>query len=64
MQLSSYQERIIDWVKTGKGHGCCNAVAGSGKSTTLRLAAIALQELVSSHHKSRFAFSAKLILSI
>jgi hypothetical protein len=44
MQLSSYQERIIDWVKTGKGHGCCNAVAGSGKSTTLRLAAIALQE--------------------
>jgi DNA helicase-2/ATP-dependent DNA helicase PcrA len=44
MQLSSYQETIIDWVKTGKGHGCCNAVAGSGKSTTLRLAAIALQE--------------------
>jgi len=44
MQLSSYQEKIIDWVKTGKGHGCCNAVAGSGKSTTLRLAAIALQE--------------------
>ena len=44
MQLSSYQEKIIDWVKTGKGHGCCNAVAGSGKSTTLRFAAIALQE--------------------
>jgi superfamily I DNA/RNA helicase len=44
MQLSSYQEKIIDWVKTGKGHGCCNAVAGSGKSTTLQLAAIALQE--------------------
>ncbi|MEG4634098.1 3'-5' exonuclease [Microcoleus sp. AR_TQ3_B6] len=44
MQVSLYQERIIDWVKTGKGHGCCNAVAGSGKSTTLRLAAIALQE--------------------
>jgi ATP-dependent exoDNAse (exonuclease V) beta subunit len=44
MQVSSYQETIIDWVKTGKGHGCCNAVAGSGKSTTLRLAAIALQE--------------------
>jgi len=44
MQLSSYQEKIIDWVKTGKGHGCCNAVAGSGKSTTLGLAAIALKE--------------------
>ena len=44
MQVSSYQETIIDWVRTGKGHGCCNAVAGSGKSTTLRLAAIALQE--------------------
>ena len=44
MQLSSYQEKIIDWVKTGVGHGCCNAVAGSGKSTTLRLAAIALKE--------------------
>ncbi|WP_333152652.1 DEAD/DEAH box helicase family protein [Microcoleus sp. B9-D4] len=44
MQLSSYQEKIIDWVKKGVGHGCCNAVAGSGKSTTLRLAAIALKE--------------------
>lgn len=44
MQLSSYQEEIIDWVKNGAGHGCCNAVAGSGKSTTLRLAASALKE--------------------
>jgi hypothetical protein len=44
MQLSSYQEKIIDWVKAGAGNACCNAVAGSGKSTTLRLAAIALQE--------------------
>jgi DNA helicase II / ATP-dependent DNA helicase PcrA len=44
MQVSSYQEKIIDWVKTGTGNACCNAVAGSGKSTTLRLAAIALQE--------------------
>jgi hypothetical protein len=44
MQISSYQERIIDWVKTGIGNACCNAVAGSGKSTTLRLAAIALQK--------------------
>ncbi|MEG3939883.1 3'-5' exonuclease [Microcoleus sp. S36b_A3] len=44
MQLSSYQEKIIDWVRNGVGHGCCNAVAGSGKSTTLRLAASALKE--------------------
>lgn len=44
MQLSSYQEKIIEWVKIGLGNGCCNAVAGSGKSTTLRLAAIALKE--------------------
>ncbi|MEG4294624.1 UvrD-helicase domain-containing protein [Microcoleus sp. C2C3] len=44
MQISSYQEKIIDWVKAGTGNACCNAVAGSGKSTTLRLAAIALQE--------------------
>src|SRR4028118_845190 len=44
MQVSSYQEKIIDWVKAGTGNACCNAVAGSGKSTTLRLAAIALQE--------------------
>lgn len=44
MKLSKYQQAIIDWTKTGIGNGCCNAVAGSGKSTTLRLAAIALQE--------------------
>lgn len=44
MQLSPYQQAIINWVKTGTGHATCNAVAGSGKSTTLRLAAIALFE--------------------
>lgn len=44
MELSSYQEKIITWIKNGVGHGCCNAVAGSGKSTTLRLAASALKE--------------------
>lgn len=44
MQPSKYQQDIIDWLKNGTGHGCCNAVAGSGKSTTLRLAAQALQE--------------------
>ncbi len=44
MKLSQYQSDIIEWVRNGKGHGCCNAVAGSGKSTTLRLVALALQE--------------------
>jgi DNA helicase-2/ATP-dependent DNA helicase PcrA len=44
MNLSQYQEAIIEWAKTKKGHGCCNAVAGSGKSTTLRLVAKALEE--------------------
>jgi DNA helicase II / ATP-dependent DNA helicase PcrA len=44
MLLSEYQQQIIEWVKSGKGNGCCNAVAGSGKSTTLKLVALALQE--------------------
>lgn len=44
MQPSKYQAVILDWLKNGSGHGCCNAVAGSGKSTTLRLGAQALQE--------------------
>jgi len=44
MQISPYQEQILEWVKTGSGHATCNAVAGSGKSTTLQLAANALVE--------------------
>lgn len=44
MQPSKYQQEILDWLINGKGNGCCNAVAGSGKSTTLKLAAKALQE--------------------
>lgn len=44
MQPSKYQEKILDWLKNGKGNGCCNAVAGSGKSTTLKMGAKALQE--------------------
>ena len=53
MQPSKYQVGILDWLKNGTGNGCCNAVAGSGKSTTLRLAAIALQKsgLLPSHIK-------------
>jgi len=33
--LSPYQARIIEWVKTGRGHAVVSAVAGSGKSFTL-----------------------------
>lgn len=41
---SKFQLGIIDWVITQKGNGCCNAVAGSGKSSTLRIVAKALWE--------------------
>ena len=32
---SIYQQRIEDWVLTGRGHAAISAVAGSGKTTTL-----------------------------
>ena len=40
--LSAYQKGIIDFLVTAEGNGACNAVAGSGKSSTLLFAAIAL----------------------
>lgn len=40
MEPSKYQLGILDWIKLGKGNAVCNAVAGAGKSTTLRLAAL------------------------
>lgn len=39
MKPSVYQERIIDFVKSGRGNGAVNAVAGSGKTTSLVMAA-------------------------
>lgn len=45
IEPSKYQKAILDWLKTGKGHGCCNAVAGSGKSSTLFMIAKALEEM-------------------
>ena len=42
---SGFQLGIIDWVINQKGNGCCNAVAGSGKSSTLRIVAKTLYEL-------------------
>jgi hypothetical protein len=41
---SSFQLRIIDWILNGSGNGCCKAVAGAGKSTTLLLVAKTLEE--------------------
>lgn len=35
MKLSSYQEKIMDFVLNEKGNAVINAVAGSGKTTTL-----------------------------
>lgn len=36
-KLSKYQENILEWVKTGTGSAVVEAVAGSGKSSTLEL---------------------------
>ncbi|WP_375494604.1 UvrD-helicase domain-containing protein [uncultured Nostoc sp.] len=41
---SKYQIAIADWILRGNGHGCCNSVAGSGKSTTLKIVAKTLEE--------------------
>ncbi|MGB6298399.1 MAG: DEAD/DEAH box helicase family protein, partial [Rivularia sp. (in: cyanobacteria)] len=41
---SSFQLRIIDWILNGSGNGCCKAVAGAGKSTTLKIVALTLSE--------------------
>ena len=32
---SKYQQAIFDWIVNGKGHGVVEAVAGSGKTTTI-----------------------------
>ena len=40
--LSKYQSDVLDWVLYGSGNAACNAVAGSGKSTTLVYATMAL----------------------
>ena len=44
MKPSKYQQKILDWLENGEGNATCNAVAGSGKTTTLKLAAQKLQE--------------------
>jgi len=42
-QPSKYQEALVDFVVNGSGHGACSAVAGSGKSSSLGMAMIALK---------------------
>lgn len=34
MKWSSYQQAVFDFARSGNAHGCVEAVAGSGKSTT------------------------------
>jgi superfamily I DNA/RNA helicase len=45
MKPSKYQQRVLDWLANGKGNATCNAVAGSGKTTTLKLAAQQLRSM-------------------
>ncbi|MGF1486708.1 MAG: UvrD-helicase domain-containing protein [Prochloraceae cyanobacterium] len=45
MKPSKYQQNILDWLKNGKGNATCNAVAGSGKTSTLKLAAEQLKSM-------------------
>jgi superfamily I DNA/RNA helicase len=45
MKPSKYQQEILDWLTNGNGNATCNAVAGSGKTTTLKLAAEKLQSM-------------------
>jgi DNA helicase II / ATP-dependent DNA helicase PcrA len=45
MKPSHFQQKILDWIRKGKGNATCNDVAGSGKSTTLYLAAQELLKL-------------------
>lgn len=40
---SQYQQGVFDWIDTGKGDAVVNAVAGSGKTTTLLQAATRLK---------------------
>ena len=39
MELSVYQQTIMEWVKTGSGDAVVGGVAGCGKTTTIKLAA-------------------------
>ena len=45
MKPSKYQLSILDWLRNGQGNATCNAVAGSGKTTTLKLAAEQLETI-------------------
>lgn len=45
MKPSKYQQKILDWLKNQDGNATCNAVAGSGKTTTLKLAAQQLRSM-------------------
>ena len=42
---SEYQQGVLDFLLNGAGNGACNAVAGSGKSSTLLICVIALSAI-------------------
>ena len=42
MQASKYQTAVLDFVRKGNGHAFVSAVAGSGKTTTLKMIAEAI----------------------
>jgi len=44
MVPSKYQQAIIDWALNGTGNATCRAVAGAGKSSTLKMVGMALVE--------------------
>jgi len=41
-RLSPYQERALEFIQRGRGHGMCSAVAGAGKTKMLELGAKAV----------------------
>ena len=45
MKPSKYQQGILNWLADETGNATCNAVAGSGKTTTLKLAAQQLRSM-------------------
>ncbi len=42
---SKYQQEILDWIENGEGNRACNAVAGSGKSSSLKFVVDKLSQM-------------------
>lgn len=57
---SSYQQAIFEWVSTGKGNAIINAVAGSGKTTTI----VEASKLIESDAVLFAAFNAHIVKTL